>query len=56
MLKLPDSHPAAGIVTALRGMGITTDNRSQTLRLSPGIVTTEAGVQKLHKALAALLR
>ena len=56
MLKLPDSHPAAGIVTALRGMGITTDNRSQTLRLSPGIVTTDAGGQKLHKALAALLR
>ena len=56
MLKLPDSHPAAHVVSALRTMGITTDNRSQTLRLSPGIVTTEAGVQRLHQALAQLLR
>lgn len=56
MLRLPDSLPAAGVVSALRAMGITTDNRSQTLRLSPGIVTTAAGVQALHQALAELLR
>jgi selenocysteine lyase/cysteine desulfurase len=38
----------------LRAEGITTDHRSQTLRLSPGIVTTETGVAKLHAALAQL--
>jgi kynureninase len=55
MVKLPDSHPAAEVVAALRAHSITTDSRSQTLRLSPGIVTTEAGVGRLHAALAKLL-
>lgn len=55
MVRLPDSQPAASIVTALRAQGITTDSRSQTLRLSPGIVTTEAGVGRLHAALGNLL-
>jgi selenocysteine lyase/cysteine desulfurase len=40
----------------LRAEGITTDHRSQTLRLSPGIVTTESGVTKLHAALAHLTK
>lgn len=56
MLRLPDSHPANDVVATLRGMRITTDHRSQTLRLSPGIITTDAGVQALHKALSNLLR
>lgn len=56
MLKLPDSQPAPQIVSALRCMGITTDNRSQTLRLSPGTLTTDAGVARLHAALESLLR
>ena len=56
MLRLPDSHPAPQIVTALRGMGITTDARSQTLRLSPGIITTMDGVEKALTALKTLLR
>ena len=54
MLRLPDTLAAPDIVAALRAQGITTDNRSQTLRLSPGIVTTEAGVRRLHAALASL--
>lgn len=56
MLRLPGSLPAAEVVAHLRAQGITTDNRSQTLRLSPGIVTTEAGVERLRAALTALVR
>lgn len=55
MVKLPDSHPATQIVAALRAQSITTDARSQTLRLSPGTLTTDTGVQRLHQALATLL-
>jgi kynureninase len=56
MLRLPDHLPAAEVVAALRAQGITTDHRSQTLRLSPGIITTEAGVTRLQSSLASLLR
>ena len=56
MLRLPDSLPAAGVVAALRSQGITTDARSQTLRLSPGAVTTMAGVERLTLALGQLVR
>ena len=56
MLRLPDSHPAAEIVAALRAQTITTDARSQTRRLSPGIVTTDAGVDRLTQALHSLLK
>ncbi|MDZ4391479.1 aminotransferase class V-fold PLP-dependent enzyme [Cypionkella sp.] len=56
MLRLPDSHNAANIVTALRAQGITTDARSQTLRLSPGNLTTLAGTETLITALTKLLR
>ncbi len=55
MLRLPDTHPAAAIVAALRAQGITTDCRSQTLRLSPGIITTLDATERLIAALAALL-
>ena len=55
MLRLPDSHPAPQIVTALRSQGITTDSRSQTLRLSPGIITTMDGVEQAIVALQKLL-
>jgi selenocysteine lyase/cysteine desulfurase len=54
MLRLPEDLPAPQVVAALRAQGITTDHRSQTLRLSPGIVTTQAGVSKLHAALTQL--
>lgn len=56
MVRLPESHPAPGIVAALRPQGITTDCRSQTLRLSPGTITTDAGTERLIAALGALLR
>ncbi|MBC7736842.1 MAG: aminotransferase class V-fold PLP-dependent enzyme, partial [Candidatus Saccharibacteria bacterium] len=56
MLALPARVIAAQVVGALRAMGITTDARGQTLRLSPGVMTTEAGVDRLVTALASLLR
>ena len=56
MLRLPDHLPAAGVVTALRAQSITTDARGQTLRLSPGVVTTMAGVERLIEALGRLIR
>ena len=55
MLKLPDSHPAGTVVTALRDRGITADSRGQTLRLSPGILTTETGVLRVTSELGSLL-
>ncbi len=55
MLRLPGSHPAPGIVGALRAEGITTDHRSQTLRLSPGVMTTVDGTETLIAALTRLL-
>ena len=44
------------MVAALRAQGITTDARGQTLRLSPGAVTTMAGVDRLIEALERLVR
>ncbi len=55
MVKLPDSRPAKAVVDALRAQGVTTDARGQTLRLSPGVMTTEAGLSRLATALKALL-
>lgn len=55
MLRLPDSRPAGDIVAALRLQGISADHRGQTLRLSPGVLTTGAGVSRLEAALAGLL-
>ena len=54
MLRLPETLPAAQIVTQLRGLGISTDARGQTLRLSPGIMTTLAGTETLITALQNL--
>lgn len=56
MLRLPDARPAAAIVAALRAEGITTDARGQTLRLSPGVLTTTAGCDHLATVLPRLLR
>ena len=50
MLRLPG--PAAPVVTLLRGMGISTDGRGNILRASPGVVTTDAGVEALVEGLA----
>lgn len=48
--------PAPQIVSSLRDQGISADARGQTLRLSPGIVTTDEGVERLCTALKQLLR
>lgn len=56
MLRLPDDRPAASIVAGLRAQGITTDARGQTLRLSPGVLTTIAGCDHLAAVLPGLLR
>jgi kynureninase len=55
MLRLPDHLKAADVVTNLRAQGITTDARGQTLRLSPGIMTTDAGTDRLIQSLKALI-
>lgn len=55
MLRLPDHLNAQQVVSTLRAQGITTDARSQTLRLSPGIMTTDAGTDQLLTALKSLL-
>jgi kynureninase len=56
MLRLPEGRPAATIVAALRTQGITADARGQTLRLSPGVLTTLAGCDHLAAVLPTLLR
>ena len=56
MVRLPERLPAGGVVEALRGQGIVTDARGQTLRLSPGIVTSVAGTERLVEALGQLVR
>ncbi|NBZ86697.1 aminotransferase class V-fold PLP-dependent enzyme [Stagnihabitans tardus] len=51
MVKLPETQNAQALVASLRAQGITTDARGQTLRLSPGVMTTDAGVDRLAAAL-----
>mgnify|MGYP003671543348 CR=1 FL=1 len=55
MVILPDHIPAADVVAALREQQIYVDNRSQILRMSPGVMTTEAGIERTLEALRALL-
>lgn len=55
MLRLPETHPAPSVVAALRDQGITTDARGQTLRLSPGAMTTAEGTDRMLAALGAAL-
>lgn len=55
MLRLPETLNAPQVVATLRALGITSDARSQTLRLSPGIMTTDAGTDRLLTALKTLL-
>lgn len=56
MVRLPESRPAAGLLAHLRGQGISADARGQVLRLSPGILTTEAGLNRLSEELARHLK
>lgn len=55
MADLPDRHPAPGIIAALRAQGIAADARGQRIRLSPGIMTRAAGVERLAQALRGVL-
>lgn len=54
MLRLPDVTDPAGVVNGLREAQIFTDARGPILRLSPGVVTTEAHVERLLDALKRL--
>lgn len=55
MCRMPGGD-AAPIVAALRGQGIAADSRGPILRLSPGIITTDADIEALMAALAPLTR
>ena len=55
MVRLPESHPAPAVVSHLRTREVWTDARSQTLRLSPGVMTTAEGVERALAALGAAL-
>jgi kynureninase len=56
MFRLPASANAVAVVAALRGQHVFSDVRGSTLRLSPGNLTTPAGVERLLAALRAAVR
>ena len=53
MLRLPDRVPAAGVLAGFRAAGVFADARGQLLRLSPGVMTTAAGVDRMLEVLGA---
>ena len=55
MVRLPDEANAAEIVDGLRADASYTDCRGRILRLSPGMITTSAGVERLFGRLRGLL-
>jgi kynureninase len=55
MLRLPDARPAPAVVAHLRARDVWTDARGQTLRLSPGVMTTDTGVERALEALGEAL-
>ena len=55
MVELPEHVDAADVVAQLAVLDIHMDNRSQTLRMSPGALTTEAGIDRTLDALKAML-
>lgn len=55
MIRLPDRLPAPAVLDRLRSAGVAADARSQTLRLSPGAITTGEGVELLTGTLAAVV-
>jgi kynureninase len=55
MLKIPASQDPRTIIDALRAAHLYADCRGTTLRLSPGIVTTQPGVERLLGQLGRLL-
>lgn len=56
MLALRHDRPATDVVARLREKGLSCDARGQTLRLSPGFVTTDAWVDRLIAALGDIVR
>ncbi|MCY1125548.1 aminotransferase class V-fold PLP-dependent enzyme [Frigidibacter sp. RF13] len=56
MVRLPEGRPAPALVDRLRQEGVNCDARGQTLRLSPGVMTTMDGVAALIASLAGALR
>lgn len=54
MVKLPEPMPAPAVVQKLKGGAVYVDARGQVLRISPGLMTTDAGVDRLIAALADL--
>ncbi len=55
MVQLPKSTDAQALVGTLRGQNIHVDCRGQILRLSPGVITTPAHVDRLFEALKPLI-
>lgn len=56
MFLLPGECDPVQVIDSLRGKGIYADTRGPTLRLSPGNVTTMAGVELLLRVLQGTLR
>ena len=56
MINVPASANPAALIDSLRTSGVYADCRGATLRVSPGIVTTEAGVERLLGELRRLLK
>ncbi|MBX9455200.1 MAG: aminotransferase class V-fold PLP-dependent enzyme [Rhizobium sp.] len=56
MLRLPEERSATEVLAGLRQSGVYGDNRSQTLRFSPGFITTPEGTERLIDGLRAALR
>jgi len=56
MLRLPEAADPVLVVNELRTQGIYTDCRGRTMRLSPGVITTSAGVDRLFAGLAGIAR
>ncbi len=54
MVTLPDTVTAVDLLHGLKRSAVFADARSQTLRLSPGIVTTQTGVERLARCLRQL--
>jgi kynureninase len=55
MLRLPAGAEGGAVVAGLRPHGVHADVRGRVLRLSPGVLTTRAGVARLFEALPDLL-
>jgi kynureninase len=54
MLRLPEGTDPAGAVARLRERGVYTDCRGRIMRLSPGVVTTAGGLERLFAGLKEL--